>query len=115
MSEVFIEGLGTTVVGMLTVFAVLIMLSFVLYLLKFVNKDIKKTEIVEDKVIETKEQMPVEPIVQEDVDDLELIAVITAAIASSLNTNSDRLQVKSIVRVNNWNTVARKEQQRNIF
>lgn len=115
MSEVFIEGLGTTVVGMLTVFIVLIMLSFVLYLLKFVNKDIKKTEIVEDKVIETKEQMPVEPIVREDVDDLELIAVITAAIASSLNTNSDRLQVKSIVRVNNWNTVARKEQQRNIF
>lgn len=113
MSEVFIEGLGTTVVGMLTVFAVLIMLSFVLYLLKFVNKDAKKAEIVENKIVETKEQTSVEPIVQED--DLELIAVITAAIASSLNTNSDRLQVKSIVRVNNWNTVARKEQQRNIF
>lgn len=113
MSEVFIEGLGTTVVGMLTVFAVLIMLSFVLYLLKFVNKDIKKTEIVENKTVEPKEQMLVEPIVQED--NLELIAVITATIASSLNTDSDKLQVKSIVRLNNWNTVARKEQQRNIF
>ncbi len=115
MGNVFIEGLGTTIVGMLTVFAVLSLLSFVLYLLKYLNKE-PSTQQTSQEVEQIKEEPEITPVQQEETtDDLELIAVITAVIASSLNTTSDRLEIKSIVKVNNWNKVARREQQRNIF
>lgn len=116
MGSVFIEGLGTTIVGMLTVFAVLALLSFVLYLLKYLNKE-PSTQQTSQEVEQIKEEPEIAPVQQEETttDDLELIAVITAVIASSLNTTSDRLEIKSIVKVNNWNKVARREQQRNIF
>lgn len=113
MANTFIEGLGTMVIGMFTVFAILIILAFVLYLLRFVNKEDKpKTEMPIQPIIE-----PVkEEIVSEDLtDDLELIAVITASIALSLGVSSDKFQVTSIKRVSNWNMTARKEHQQNNF
>lgn len=118
MTDTFIAGLATTVVGMLTVFLILIMLCGVLYLLRFANPDQKKRvakEIEETKPIEIKPiEIKKEIIVQENIDNTELIAVITAAIAASLGTTSNKLQIKSIVKVQNWNAVNRREQQRNI-
>ena len=38
--------------------------------------------------------------VSEEVDDLELVAVITAAVAASMNTSVDQLVVRSIKRKN---------------
>lgn len=120
MENVFIEGLSTTIVGMLIVFVILIALSVVLYLLKFSNPEYRKgnPENVEinsnnqiEHIIETIQL--VEPI--NNTNDLELIAVITAVIATSLGTTSEKLQVKSIKRVQNWNTVSRREQQRSII
>lgn len=114
MSDIFIAGLATTVVGMLTVFLILIMLCGVLYLLRFVNPDLKKKtneQISEIKPIEVKKE---QIIVEQATDNSELIAVITAAIAASLGTTSNKLQVKSIVKVQNWNAVNKREQQRNI-
>lgn len=113
MSSAFVEGLITTAVGMLTVFIVLIMLSFVLYLLRFLNTEKKQNTVESQKEIET------EVIVEDKTDDLEIVAVITAAVAASMNTTVDefynRFQVKSIVKVQNWNSIARKEHQRNIL
>lgn len=113
--SLFLEGIVTTIIGMGIVFVLLGILSGILYLLKFVGNDTKKkdTKAVE-KPVEVK---PAEKAVQEvpPTDDLELIAVITAAIAASTGTSSDRLVVKSITRVNNWNRTSRREQQRTLL
>lgn len=117
LGTTFVEGLGTMIIGMVTVFLILIALSFVLYLLKYLNPDTRKEaqKPVEPKIEPVKPTVDIQPDIIEQTDDLELIAVITATIAASLNTTSDRLQVKSIKRVSNWNSVSKREQQRNII
>ena len=112
--SLFLEGIVTTVIGMGIVFILLAILSGVLYLLKFIGNDTKKKEVKPaEKPVEAK---PAEKAVQEvpPADDLELVAVITAAIAASMGTSSDKLVVKSITRVNNWNRTSRREQQRTL-
>ena len=85
-----------------TVFVMLVFLSFVIGLLKPV------TEAIEGKNKKAPAPAaPVAPVVVEEeeeeelVDDLELVAVITAAIAASENTSSDGFVVRSIKRANN--------------
>ncbi|MDY3766125.1 MAG: OadG family transporter subunit [Lachnospiraceae bacterium] len=92
----FILGIGT-------VFIMLVFLSFVISLLK------PLTDLLEGKKKEAPApaQAPaaapavVEEEEEELVDDLELVAVITAAIAASENTSSDGFVVRSIKRANN--------------
>ena len=99
--KILTDGLIVTVVGMGVTFAVLIFISFVIYCFKYINKlESKKT----NELSEAKVQRIPEPDIITDVennsDDLELVAVITSAIACSLNTTSDNLVVRSIRRVN---------------
>lgn len=92
-----------SILGIGTVFIMLIFLSFVIGLLKPVS------EMIEGK--NKKQPVPAEPAApvitaveeeeEELVDDLELVAVITAAIAASENTSSDGFVVRSIKRANN--------------
>lgn len=95
-----------TVLGMGTVFIVLIFLAFIISLLKYIpiiiGKFGKKEEC--EKVVETKSTI-VEEVESSSVDDLELVAVITAAIAAETGTSSDGFVVRSIKRraSNNWN------------
>jgi sodium pump decarboxylase gamma subunit len=104
MADWLVEGLTATISGVLTVFIVLIFIAFLISLLKYTDKldvrklfrDKKKTRVDLDKV-RTQPNAVVQPKKQED---LELIAIITAAIAASLNTTTDRLIVRSIKRVN---------------
>lgn len=110
--DLFLEGLVTTVIGMGIVFILLGLLSGVLYLLKFVGNDNKKKEEKPaEKPAEVKATAPVIETVQQ-TDDLELVAVITAAVAATMGTTSDKFVVKSIKRVDNWNRTSRREQQR---
>lgn len=100
-----------TVLGMGTVFIVLIFIAFLISLFKYINK--AETYFANRK--QAKEQdafVPVNPanapIVMDEpeelVDDLELVAVITAAVAASMNTSVDNLVVRSIKRksTNKW-------------
>lgn len=93
-----------TLIGMGTVFVVLIFISFIISLLKYVNKIGQKS----NKEVETKEaeaqgvDNAIAQIVSSEMDDLELVAVITAAIAASEGTTTDGLVVRSIKKVNNW-------------
>ncbi len=109
------EGLMVTILGFCTVFAVLIFISFVLFIFGKVASN-KKTE-VEKPVVNT---TPVEePKAVEEVkvnDDAELIAIITAAIAASEcakgnNIGPDKLVVRRLKRVSSWNKEAINEQQ----
>ena len=96
-------GGQTTIIGLAIVFAVLVILMFVLKIMEkiFAPKTVKKAEVV----------APVSVVKQAEVveteDDEEIIAVLTAAIAASLNTSTYNLKIKSFRRVANnapaWN------------
>mgnify|MGYP003304768234 CR=1 FL=1 len=102
--EALSEGLKVTAVGLCIVFSVLIILMLVMMLMKVVfykdpNKAVKEEVKAEPEVTNAA--------VSEDIDETELIAVLTAAIAASLNTSTYNLNIKSYRRIENaspaWN------------
>ena len=100
-----------TLKGMGIVFIVLILIAFLISLFKYINKAEsyfadKKLAKENNKPFEAKD-VTAAPVVyepEEEVDDLELVAVITAAVAASMNTSVDNLVVRSIKRkkTNRW-------------
>lgn len=94
LNEALSTGLVTTGVGMLIVFVVLAILMCVLMLMKVIfYKDPAKAKA---------QKMPeVAKVEQTDCDDEELIAVLTAAVAASLNTSTYNLKIKSYRRIDN--------------
>lgn len=95
-----------TLMGMGTVFVVLILFAFIISRFKYISAFEKWLNSRGHKE-DMPPQQPAKPVpenVEEDdetVDDLELVAVITAALAASLNTSTDKLIVRSIRRRNN--------------
>ena len=97
-----------TVICLAVVFTVLIFISFLIRLFKYIpkleaalSKKDKKTELAENAVVNTVSQIEVKEEEEELSDDLELVAVITAAIAASAGTSTDGFVVRSIRRSNN--------------
>ncbi len=99
-----------TLICLAVVFTVLIFISFLISLFKYIpklealfTKKDSKTELSESAVVNTVSQIEVkEEVEEEDLsDDLELVAVITAAIAASAGTSTDGFVVRSIRRSNN--------------
>ena len=84
--------------GMGTVFVVLILISLIIYTFRFVNdlQNIGKKKQTEEKAVATN----VAEVVEETTltDDLELVAVISAAIAACEGTSTDSFVVRSIHR-----------------
>jgi len=106
-----------TVLGMGITFSALIIIWGLTVLLKNVVSSIEGKNDSGVKVVSTpqKKTQTVSEVVEEDVtDDEELIAVISAAIASSMETSVRNIVVKNIVRVNDdtptWGKVARIDQ-----
>ena len=87
-----------TIMGLAVVFVMLIFISLIIYCFKFIHEAEKASEPAPAPA----------PVVEETVeeeDDLELVAVIAAAIAASEGTDPNGLVVRSIKRVgktNNW-------------
>jgi len=113
--EMLKYGLIVTLVGMGIVFLVLIGLSFMLDALKLLSRRgtvEKKAEIVETK----EKEQPIVATAIPSEDEGELIAVISAALAACMGSNS-KVVVKSINRVQDnttaWAKVARQEQMFN--
>lgn len=105
IGEILTKAGLNTLLGMGTVFVVLIFLAFLISLLKYIPALLgKKTAKTEQAVQESKPVVAAET-VAEETDDLELIAVITAAIAAQEGTSTDGFVVRSIRRrpSNNWN------------
>lgn len=97
-----------TVICLAVVFTVLIFISFLISLFKYIpkleatlSKKDKNTELAENAVVNTVSQIEVKEEEEELSDDLELVAVITAAIAASAGTSTDGFVVRSIRRSNN--------------
>ena len=91
----FGEGLIVTALGMGVTFAALIALSFMLDVLRILFYKEKKApiQVVEEKPVKPSEE------VTEELDQGELVAVITAAIAASLQTTTHNILVRNITRV----------------
>lgn len=99
----FVGGIPIFLIGVIVVFSMLILLILFMSVLGMVmtkattKKDQKKAlEAAEANKAESEAAPTVEANV---TDDLELVAVITAAIAASLGTSSDKLQVRSLRKV----------------
>ena len=102
MPDNLIKVLSVTLLGILIVFSALIILMLVLYLMKLFapSEDGKKIE----KAKETQAPKKTEKPAVKDTDDEELIAVLTAAVAASLQTSAYNLRIKSYKRVPSKNS-----------
>ena len=93
LGEKMADAAGNTLMGMGTVFLVLIFISLLISCFKFIpqimDKLSKKSSVVEE-ISET--------VTANEEDDSELIAVIAAAIAASEQTSTDSFVVRSIRR-----------------
>lgn len=103
LGEIFRVALIDTILGMGTVFVVLIFISLIISCFgpvsekieSFANRGKKEEKVVETKVETTAHKEEIE---EELVDDLELVAVITAAIAAFDGVGTDGFVVRSIKR-----------------
>ena len=114
LSEALAMGGQTTVIGLAIVFAVLIILMIVLSLFKVIFYKKPKTQAAP-----AAQAAPVEEETADDTDEEELIAVLTAAVAASLNTSTYNLRIKSYRRTDNkmpaWNKAGVTETINNRF
>jgi len=114
LSEAVSQGLQTTVLGMLIIFAALIILMLAINIMKAIfYKDPKKSAAKKTTEVQQTPTAAQTPAAVEAQDDEELIAVLTAAIAASLNTSTYNLKIKSYRRIENrtpaWNKAAVRE------
>ena len=97
-----------TLMGIGIVFLMLVFLSFVIGLFKYIEKfqNVGKKKAAEEAP--KAEEAPAPAIAQSEAadeefaDDLELVAVISAAIAAYENTSGDSFDVRSIKKSNKW-------------
>lgn len=104
--EVMSKALMNTLMGISIVFCSLLLISFIISLFKFINKFEQKMAAKNAPAVPAAPSAPVEtPDTEELVDDLELVAVITAAIHAYEESQgnyvpADGLVVRSIRKSN---------------
>lgn len=111
VAEALSEGLQVTVVGLTIVFSVLLILMLVLMAMKTIfykpAAPVKANSAAKKNETTTAAAPDVKTGVTDKIDEGELIAVLTAAVAASLNTSTYNLNIKSYRRVGNsspnWN------------
>lgn len=105
LGEALSVGGAVALQGMSIVFLVLILLMIILMLMKVIFYKDPSKQKAEPKIVE--KTAPTEEIKADNIDDEELVAVLTAAVAASLNTSTYNLRIKSYRRVGNnapaWN------------
>ncbi len=118
MADKLIACLIVTVLGMGITFAALLILWVSISTMSHLLNPKKKEAAVEVKKVEPV-QAPSEPAVEEEANSEELIAVIAAAVAASLNTSIHNIVVRNVVRVSDgspaWNSAGRQEQMNTRF
>lgn len=105
IGEILTKAGLNTLLGMGTVFGVLIFLAFLISLMKYIPALLDGFTSKSEQPVAVEKPVVVEAPIVEESDDLELIAVITAAIAAQEGTSTDGFVVRSIRRrpSNNWN------------
>jgi sodium pump decarboxylase gamma subunit len=104
------DSLVITIFSMVVVFAVLAVIAFLIGTLKNIGGE-KKVETVKEVVAQVEVK---EPMLDTTINDEELVAVITAAIAASLGVSVPEINIKNIRRMPQttpaWSVASRQEQ-----
>lgn len=111
------QGVPIAIIGYAMVFVVLAILWGIIELMHVIltpkpSKHIKKEDLktTQNSIVDEKIETVVET---EQVDEGELVAVLTAAVAASLNTSTYNLKIKSFKRIdtknNAWSTASRND------
>ena len=101
MGELMIKAALNTLIGMGTVFVVLILIIFVISAFSFIPKIQAKFSKKEEAAPAPAPAAPVEEVAEDESDDQELVAVIAAAIAAyEGSASTDGFVVRSIRKVN---------------
>ncbi|MDW7668007.1 MAG: OadG family transporter subunit [Bacillota bacterium] len=92
------EALTVTVFSMGLVFLTLYAISLILDAFKVQSERDQRVQAKKEEAKKAKEKPEKQepPVVEQKEDDGELIAIITAALAASLNTSKDKLIIKNI-------------------
>lgn len=99
----------TTFLGLVIVFAVLVVLMIVLYLFKvvFYKDPNKQKKNAAETAADNRATLTADTAANNTIAEDELIAVLTAAVAASLNTSTYNLRIKSYRRIEDkrpvWN------------
>ena len=114
LNEAITEGLLVTAVGLIIVFAVLAILMVSLMLMKSIfYKPEKSDKPVKNEIKPAETVINKTSSIEKKQDDFELVAVLTAAIAATLNTSTYNLKIKSYKRVGTsisaWNRAGNSE------
>lgn len=116
VGEKFQGALMVTILGMGITFSSLILIRYLTSLLSYVVMKIESKNKPAVELVSKTEAAVVEEVVEE-TDDEELIAVISAAIAASLNTSIHNIVVRNIVRTEDatpaWGQAGRMQQLNN--
>ncbi len=109
--DIISYGIVITIEGILVVFLILILIMLTIYAMSSLSGDKKKKEPAKPAS---------EPVIAEesadDVDEYELIAVLTAAVAVCMGTNSSSINIKSYKKVSSaWGNAAKREILENRF
>lgn len=112
VGEKLLNGLGITLLGMGVVFVVLIILSYALDILRIISGENNKKKVpANEEVAQANDMTNATEVVQQE--DEEIIAVISAAIASLTGTSVENFFIQSIKPVPQkstiWGTVGRQE------
>ncbi len=99
------QGLPIAIIGYVMVFVVLAVLWGVVEIMHFAVTPKRKKTVVKEaqKPVEKTETETV--IEAEQTDEGELVAILTAAVAASLNTSTYNLRIKSFKRIDTKNNV----------
>lgn len=92
------NALQNTVLGMGTVFVMLIAIALIIYCFKIIPVIQEKFAKKAEPAAEAPKTVPVVAAPVQETDDLELVAVIAAAIAASENVPVDSFRVRTIKR-----------------
>ncbi len=104
VSDVIFNGISVTVLGLVVVFAVLIIIMLFIYAMAFFSKDKKAAEKTTAQTAAAPEPD------MEETDEGELIAVITAAVAACMGQSAATVKIKSYKKVsNNWQNASKRE------
>ena len=117
MKELILEGLVYTIMGIVIVFAMLVVIMLVIKAMQFVSGE--KAPAKKETPAPVKEEASAPVITQSPSNDNneELIAVITAAIAAAMGKSSSGLVIKSYKKISGseWNKIGRREALENRF
>lgn len=119
-TELLGDGFLVVAIGLSMVFGMLILISLILSLFSFYNNIVSnRKKVILDKELseEVSEVTVSENVVaaEQEKDDLEVIAVISAAVAASMGTTADKIVIRSLRRTSEWNETSIYESQNTLF